>query len=485
MIGLTQAVRRTRANPRTSYARYVPGPPHLRFHEDPSQTRLLRGPNQSGKTESGAKELVDRCLGKGRWQDVPAPPIRARVVCHSYKQSLAIQRKLWLSIPKHELDPRTHFDRVLGFRHKWIGFRNGSEVRVVTVGQDVLAHASETLDVVWIDEPPSPEVYAECQMRTLATGGVVFLTLTPIDRPVKWLWDLVEGKVPEDLEDLWDEGLRHIISEHHYQLSTDNCPWLSEDRVRSAISRCPVWHRPQRIKGEWEGLSIDRRLHAFTPSCVYPKTLRADEGWPGNGPIRLMLTGDHGELANHTAWFLLGYQEVGPSRRRAPRDDEPVLKPRVVIRVIAEYVNERATDDLEDAENLRTMVEGVDLRLDAIDWGVGDTNTGGKSIGGKKLNDLMTENLARLMRLPPHQPSFHIRSAWKRPGSVDFGIRLVNNQLKRGDLLICESCEGLIEAARHWEGEKSGDLPHRIDALRYGVVAIFREVDVGGIVEVF
>jgi hypothetical protein len=136
-----------------------------------------------------------------------------------------------MSIPKGELDRRTVFDKVLGFRHGWVGFSNGSEVRIVTVGQDMLAHASETLDFIWIDEPPSPDIYAECVSRTIQTRGVVFLTLTPIGRPVGWLRDLVDGRLPDELEglDAFSGEVAHTISEHHYTTLHDVRRALSVD----------------------------------------------------------------------------------------------------------------------------------------------------------------------------------------------------------------------------------------------------------------
>ena len=468
-MSVRTAVRRLRANHKMSLARYTPGPVHLAFHADPSRIRVLRGPNQSGKTEAGCKESVDRCLGRGKWQTVQEPPVRGRVVCHSFKQSLVIQRKLWLSVPKGELDPRVSFDKVLGFRHGWLGFKNGSEVRIVTIGQDLLAHASETLDFVWIDEPPTPEVYAECVSRTIQTRGVIFLTLTPIGRPVKWLRDLVEGKLPEELEglDAFSGDVAHIVSEHHYTLSVEHCPWMSEAQVNEAISAVPYYDRPQRILAEWEGLTVGRCFSAFSPRNIGPVGRTPMEGWGSNHAIKMVLGGDHGEKAAHSFWLLVAYQIDRRGRGL----------PRVRMRALAEYANAAGADDLEDAQAIQWMVESLGLRLEHIDFGVGDINTAGKSKGGRKLNDLMTEHFAVLMGLPAGAPSFVVRSAWKGSGSVDYGLRLVNNQLRRVDLEIDPSCPLLIETCRHWTGESAGVLPHRADTLRYIVTEILREED--------
>lgn len=465
------ALRRLRVNGPTSLARYRPGPVHLAFHSDGSRIRLLRGPNQSGKTEAGCKETVDICLGRGRWRSVRPPPVRGRIVCHSSKQSLAVQRKLWLSIPKAELDDRTHFDKVLGFRHGYVGWRNGSEVRFVTVGQDLLAHASETLDFVWLDEPPSPEVYAECVSRTIQTGGCIYLTLTPIGRPVGWLRDLVDGKLPEELEglDAFSGDLAHRISEHHYILSVEHCPWMTQAQVDEAISAVPYYERPQRVLAEWEGLTVGRSFPAFSPANIGPAGLGVMEGWPFRSPVKLVLGGDHGELAKHSYWVLIAYQ-IDRTQKGLPR---------VRMRIVGEYANASGADDREDAEGIQAMVHRRGLRLDHIDYAVGDHNTAGKSKGGRKLNDLMTEHFADLMGLPGGAPSFVVRSAVKGSGSVDYGVRVVNNQFRRLDLTIDPECPGAIETCRHWTGETSGDLVHRADAIRYTVTEILREEDAG------
>ena len=468
-MSLVKALRRSRANPSMSFARYSPGPVHLAFHRDGSRIRLLRGPNQSGKTEAGCKEAVDLSLGRGLWRPVSPPPVRGRVVCHSHKQSLTIQRKLWLSIPKGTLDPRTHFDKVIGFRHGWVGFKNGSEIRIVTIGQDLLAHASETLDWIWIDEPPTPEVYAECVSRTIQTGGCVFLTLTPIGRPVGWLRALVEGKLPEELEGLdgFSGELAHTISEHHYVLSVLDCPWMTQESVKEAISAVPYYDRPQRIGAEWEGLTVGRSFVAFSPRNIGPGGRSPMEGWKGKGDIKVVLGGDHGELASHSFWLLVAYQ-IDRSGKGLPR---------LSIRVLGEYANALGADDLEDAQAIQAMVERRGLRLDHIDFGVGDINTAGKSKGGRKLNDLMTEHFAVAMGLPPGAPSFVVRNPWKGSGSVDYGVRVVNNQLRRLDLEIDPECPMMIETCRHWTGESSGLLVHRADTLRYVVTEIIREED--------
>jgi phage terminase large subunit-like protein len=36
-------------------------------------------------------------------------------------------------------------------------------------------------DVVWLDEEPPLDVYVECLVRTMTTGGLVMVTFTPLE----------------------------------------------------------------------------------------------------------------------------------------------------------------------------------------------------------------------------------------------------------------------------------------------------------------
>ena len=37
------------------------------------------------------------------------------------------------------------------------------------------------IDLVWLDEEPPEDVYSECVTRTMTTGGIVYLTFTPLE----------------------------------------------------------------------------------------------------------------------------------------------------------------------------------------------------------------------------------------------------------------------------------------------------------------
>lgn len=56
--------------------------------------------------------------------------------------------------------------------HSTLGFKSYDQGREKWQG--------ETLDVVWLDEEPPMDIYMEGLTRTNATGGMVYLTFTPL-----------------------------------------------------------------------------------------------------------------------------------------------------------------------------------------------------------------------------------------------------------------------------------------------------------------
>ena len=65
----------------------------------------------------------------------------------------------------------------------------------------------------------------------------------------------------------------------------------------------------------------------------------------------------------------------------------------------------------------------------------------------------------------PHPP-FRIEGANKRPGSVDFGRRLINYALPRGDLTIDPQCQYLLSCLAGYKGSDLGEDKHCPALLR-------------------
>ena len=52
------------------------------------------------------------------------------------------------------------------------------------------------IDLVWLDEEPPEDVYSECVTRTMTTGGIVYLTFTPLEG----LSNVVKSFLPKEYQ---------------------------------------------------------------------------------------------------------------------------------------------------------------------------------------------------------------------------------------------------------------------------------------------
>jgi len=401
---------------------------------DAERFRLLRAPSQSGKTLVAAYETVSRCLGRHPFHSTKPPPIEARVVCHSFRQSVVVQTKVQAFLTPAMLRADCSFHPVRGFKHNTISFANGSRIVFVTAEQDRLALASATLDLVWIDEPPPPDVYAESASRLVQTGGSMYLTLTPVGRPVGWLKDEVE---------------RGVLSETHFSLSSAACPWMTEAQVEEAINVCLPSQRSQVIGGAWEADSLDRYFASWDSSMV-------SEDLPA-GEVSIGLGIDHGEDAGKECALLVAVELADPQRPR--------------IWFLDEYISPGHTGIDADAMAILDMLDRAGLQPEAVDVAVGDHNSAGKSQAGFGINALMTESIARQCGRPESSPPFKIKPARKGPGSVIYTSRLLHAAMVKGDFRVHPRCKQLIESLRHWRGPGGSaanrELTHTLDAARY------------------
>ena len=395
------------------------------FHADRSFVKLLRMGNQGGKSHGGAVETAWVMTGEHPWRPVKAPPVHGRVVTYSMKQSLTVQKRLHAVIPKFLIDGYDFNDR-RGFVGQRIKLTNGSTLEVVTASQDTLAHASATLDFVWIDEPPPEELYSELLARLLVKykKGVsgCWLTMTPIGRPVGWLVKLCE---------------QNKISDHRFDITPENCPHLKQEQIDMIAGAYLPHELPQRLHGHWRGETRARYFDAFDERVVTdarPKTV-----------AKVGLGIDHGEGVGNQVAVLVAEVEGR-------------------VWILDEYQSKKRTTPEEDAAGILEMLENNHISPFEVDLAVGDINSMGKAYSGLKVNDALAAAMAKQLNL--NRPPFQILSAYKSAGSVDWGNRILNYGFKRRDITVNPRCEYLIRAFSHHEG-KDDDLKHGIDAARY------------------
>jgi len=260
------------------------------------------------------------------------------------------------------------------------------------------------------------------------------LTLTPIGRPVDWLRSEVESGRIED---------------HNFNLSVDNCPWLSEEDIEQVRRVTLESERPQRLEGAWEGVSPDRLFSAWSEDLL----LLSKDDLPGR-ELGVGLAWDHGEDAGREYCLLFAFDRRG---RQAWLLDE--------------YVSAGKTTAKVDAIGVLEMLDRHDISPYQVDFATGDTNSAGKS-ALISVNRLIEEEIARAVGQPLHSPPFRIVPARKGPGSVMYGCRVLNGAMARGALKVSPKCERFLDGVRHWRGTKRGpdaELSHALDASRYGL----------------
>lgn len=125
---------------------------------------------------------------------------------------------------------------------KW-GHSGQSRITIKTYDQGRERWQGETLDFVWFDEEPPQDIYTEGLTRTNATGGIVWITFTPLlgmSSVVKrFIVDKVEGThvttmTIDDAEHYTPEERRKIINSypaHERDARAKGIPTLGSGRV--------------------------------------------------------------------------------------------------------------------------------------------------------------------------------------------------------------------------------------------------------------
>lgn len=461
------------------YLQWLPG--QHAFLTDPSRYKMARWGNQwGGKSAVGLYEVVCRCLGAHPFLDVRPPPIEAWIICASWSQSVAIQKKLWEALDPRDLVPETEFSELRGFRGKnpAVEFRNGSIIRIKTTNQGGLNLASATIHCALFDEPPSnSRIYTEVTKRLLKTNGYCLMTLTPINAPCGWIETMVEEE---------------RMADHHYRFVAENLipvgqsqplrlpdgtpcdgDWIARVRQETLSHEAPIV-----LDGEWETRVEGSVFGAFK---VHGDGSHIIERTPGGIDFDLRLGIDHGSGINFSAVAVL----VGVER----------AKPHPRVWVLDEYVSDGETTEDQDALGIAAMLQRSGLKWKDLSKVYGDRPWATKSAA--KLNKKSNEKLAKaLLRLPPKdlgalglKPGKPLpvkfqtvkRGAGHGAGSVYIGCDYLHKAMVRDGFRIHRRCERGIDSLAKWDGPTGSEWKHWIDGLRYALddLAFVRRVPVG------
>ena len=192
---------------RTKLFRYRPYPKQLTFHAAGAQhnARLLMAANQVGKTLCGAAECALHLTGRyDDWERATGirwpgrrftRPTRGWAGCDTWDNVRDGVQRMLIGPPRIEAEwgtglvPAENLVQVVR-RPGTADAIDSIVVQHVSGGLSMLSAKSydqgrrrwqgETLDFVWFDEEPPYDIYIEGRTRTNATGGMVWLTFTPL-----------------------------------------------------------------------------------------------------------------------------------------------------------------------------------------------------------------------------------------------------------------------------------------------------------------
>jgi len=419
---------------------------------DDSPVVLWRDGNRLGKSRWLAWDTIQRCRGTHPYGRYHRPPIRALVIGVSVEQMEPLMRAIWDLVPKGEIDRRNSYDPGRGITGKpprivfVAGPGKGSVISFATYRQGSTRIAGAGLHLVVMDEPPPESMYGEVVPRVLDQRGHIRIGMTPTPDmpPQDWLREKVH---------------KGLVREHNFGLESRYCwpagypaPWLYQSEIDVYEGNLLEVEREMRMRGAWEPLITGRWLLNFADANI-----RSDRPSAGS---RLVLGIDHGAAAGKQASVLIAV-DLGEAGR-----------PRVWI--IDEAVAEGFTTPEHDAAAILAMLKRHGWSYDHVDEFVGDRPTGSEKLDVRKSNrDLRLEIARQLGR--PLAGTRPIRDVKKWSGSLTHGMRLLNTLAGRRDddetphLIVHPRCQGWIEAAKTWAGDRRDPVKDVLDAGRYAV----------------
>lgn len=256
---------------------YRPYIKQTEFHHQLVRERLLMAGNQLGKTWAGAYEMAMHLTGlypdwwQGRRFDkaiaawagsvstLATRDTVQRLVCgRPGKLGTGAVPKALITDSKSAMGTPDLLDHI--------------KVKHASGGESTLAFKSyeqgrekwqgETLDLVWFDEEPSQDIYSEGLTRTNATGGMTYMTFTPLlgmsDVVKRFLIDKSPGTgvttmTIEDAEHYTPEQRAAIIASypaHEREARTKGIPTLGSGRI-FAVPDAMIAIDPIEIPAHW------------------------------------------------------------------------------------------------------------------------------------------------------------------------------------------------------------------------------------------
>lgn len=149
-----------------------------------------------------------------------------------------------------------------------------SELIIKSFDQGRDAFQGTNRDVIWLDEETERDIYVECLLRTMTTGGMVMLTFTPL----LGMTDICRDFLTEQET----EKGKFVV-----QADWSDCPHLSAEAKAELLLSIPPYQREARSKGVpqlgsgaiYQVPESDIVVPDFSIPAHYPRAFGLDIGW--------------------------------------------------------------------------------------------------------------------------------------------------------------------------------------------------------------
>lgn len=286
----------SRARTRPTVHGYVPHGKQIQFHSASEKGRLYIGGNRSGKTVGGVVEDIWWLRGQHPYRRMIAqPPIRGRIVTVSYIEGIQkiIIPEITKWIPPSDLINGSWEDSY-SKAERTLTLTNGSSVELMSYDQKLEKFAGTSRHFVHFDEEPPKDIFGECKLRLLDTGGSWWMTMTPVEG-MTWVYD-----------DLYEPGLVPGSNIAVIIIDTEENPYVTKAEIEFALEGLGDAERKARKEGKFVqlgGLAFPEFGEAHIIDPLDEDKLRVILPWTQYASL------DHG-LNNPTAWL---YHAVAPS----------------------------------------------------------------------------------------------------------------------------------------------------------------------------
>lgn len=302
-------------------------------------------------------------------------------------------------------------------RHKTGGV-SSMQFKSYDQGRD--AYEGTSQHVVWLDEEPPEDIYAECLTRTATTRGIVYITATPLEGLTEVILAFLPGLRPT----VEGEKPTGSTTKFAIQAGWDDVPHLHEDEKRALEASYPTWQRDARTRGIpmlgagaiFQIPVSDIAVAPFEIPRHWTRSFGMDVGW------------------NRTAAIWIAHDRDSGKKY-----------------VYDEYYRGQAEPSIHAI--------GVKARGAWIPGAIDPAARGRSQIDGRKLFDMYTDL------------GLDIENA---DNAREAGILAVWEALSQGMLLIFKSCVNTLAEYPLYRRDEKGQVikknDHLMDSLRYNIM---------------